>query len=751
MLEPTNAVAAPSLAEHDFRRPAAALLMAGALFASGAAGLVNQVVWQRALRVFLGGSETICSMIVVLVFLAGLGIGSLWMSRRVARVRQPLRTFAAFEILLAGVNLGVCVLLASDLTTSVYALQRLALAVGLPLLALYTLLATLVLIVPCVLMGATMPLAAESCQRSLRLRDGRVIGWLYGLNTLGSVLGTVVASGWMIAEFGQTHSLIVAATGNAAAGVLLLALGLRRAPAAVASGAGQPSVDDSAAPESHDADQRRKWLVLAFGLGFCSLGYEMYLFRIVPLRHQPLPFTFAAVLTGFLLFWSVGSMLSARRILSLSGALRLGALTCVASVPVWVVDQHMSITNVWSLAGFVVLRFPYFVPCLLFGYLFGTVMQSARSWGRDVGRLSAWNTLGCCLGTLVMTLVGYEVPFFMMVLALALLMYAMQEYSQPAGATVRALLPAGAAVAVIAGSLVVEPSRWPLQDRLYSGRDGVIFITPKKQLVWDGLWHSHLSEDGNHIGTNNWYLGVCPVLSHGTGDVRDVCIIGVCTGITVGTLAKLDSVERIDGYDITHMLKRIYADYPDGTLNIATNPKVNLIWQDARTGLALNPKKYDLIQTQPLYLMQSGSAQLNSVEFYRLVSQRLKPGGVFCLYSNGTPEQAFVVRETAAQAFAYRETFLNGYLVICSNDPIDVSEAALAKRFQRDDPLWREIRGYAKTATAADARKLVDQPRLEQGDGMIVITDNYPIVEYPEALHQRIRAKGYTFRLPDPR
>src|SRR5262245_6145281 len=34
-----------------------------ALTSSGAAGLINQVVWQRALKVFLGGSETISSMI----------------------------------------------------------------------------------------------------------------------------------------------------------------------------------------------------------------------------------------------------------------------------------------------------------------------------------------------------------------------------------------------------------------------------------------------------------------------------------------------------------------------------------------------------------------------------------------------------------------------------------------------------------------------------------------------------------------
>ena len=38
-----------------------------------------------------------------------------------------------------------------------------------------------------------------------------------------------------------------------------------------------------------------------------------------------------------------------------------------------------------------------------------------------------------------------------------------------------------------------------------------------------------------------------------------------------------------------------------------------MIWQDARSGLALNPKKYDIIQAQPLYLKQAGSALLIDV------------------------------------------------------------------------------------------------------------------------------------------
>jgi hypothetical protein len=421
------------------------------------------------------------------------------------------------------------------------------------------------------------------------------------------------------------------------------------------------------------------------------------------------------------------------------------------TVPMFVIDSPAPIADVVSLAWFIAARFVYFVPCLFFGYLFALVMQEARSWGRDVGRLAAWNTLGSCLGTLATTFIGYEMPFFVMVLALALLLAALQEFSERRDAGLRWLLPLGTAVGVVASSFFVDPARLLLRDRLYSGRDGVIFITSERQVFWDGLWHSHLSTDDDHIGTNNWYLGVCPVVSHGTGDIRDVCVIGVCTGITVGTLAKLDTVERIDGYDITHVLKQIYADYPEGTLGIAANPKVNLIWQDARTGLALNPRKYDVIQTQPLYLRQSGSAQLNSVEFFRLVSARLKPGGVFCLYSNGTPEQAFLVRETAAQVFPHRATFLNGYLVICSNDPIDLSEAALAKRLERPDPLWREIRAYAKTATAANWLKLVDRPALAAGDGKLVITDDFPIIEYPRELAARIQAKRYAFSMPDPR
>src|SRR5262245_35062326 len=115
----------------------------GALFLSGTAGLINQVVWQRALKVFLGGSETLSSMTVVIVFMAGLGAGSMLMGRRAARYRDPLVTFAVIEIALGVVNLLVCGILGLDLSDSVYAAERLAVGVGVPLRVVYVIAAML--------------------------------------------------------------------------------------------------------------------------------------------------------------------------------------------------------------------------------------------------------------------------------------------------------------------------------------------------------------------------------------------------------------------------------------------------------------------------------------------------------------------------------------------------------------------------------------------------------------------------------
>ena len=109
------------------------LVFLTALLLSGVAGIINQVVWQRALKIYLAGSEAISSMIVVFVFMLGLGLGSFAMGLRAHRLRNPLRAFALVELSLALINGGICYLLALDVADSVYAFQRLVISIGVPL------------------------------------------------------------------------------------------------------------------------------------------------------------------------------------------------------------------------------------------------------------------------------------------------------------------------------------------------------------------------------------------------------------------------------------------------------------------------------------------------------------------------------------------------------------------------------------------------------------------------------------------
>lgn len=740
-------------------------LLAVTLFSSGAAGLINQVIWQRALKVFLGGSETVCSTVVVLVFMAGLGAGSWWGGRQAARISNPLAGLGRIELLLGLVNFGICALLAADLSSTVFAVQRTALSLGLPLLALYAVGASLVLLLPCFLMGVTMPLAAESCQRSLQLRNPRLLGWLLFINTIGSVGGAVVSSGYMLPEFGLSTSLKVAAALNVAAGLAILsALVALSASNHPPVGAGEVTgQSDQTTGGSRSTD------VLALGLGFCSLAYEMHLFRLMPLKHQPLPFTFAAVLAGFLFFWSIGAALSSRfRKLSISRALQLCAAGCVLSIVFAATDRFSPIHDTASLVTFIAARTHFFLPCVLFGYLFARVTEAAaKSWGRDVGRIYVWNTVGSCLGILLMTFVGYEIPFFFAIIAIALLLLALRscvpaetgtatmDDPKREGAMITSRrragwVQAGAALSLVAGCLIFDTSTLFPGQRLFCGRDGVIVVRENGEMIWDGLWHSSLSDGRSHIGTHNWHLAVMPAVCHSGRPIEDVCVIGVGTGITAITLAQHQPVQQVDAYDISRVLEDVFDAYPDGVLRLTDHPKVNLIWQDARSGLELNPKQYDLIQTQPLYLKQAGSGLLNSEEFMRLISRRLKPGGVFCLYSNGTPEQAFVVRETADKVFAHRESFFNGYLVILSNDPIQIDPLQLADRLSSDDPLWQEVAAHPETATAARILQLKDSPPLPGHDGRLTVTDDRPIVEYPAWLYHHFRRHPLPFSLPAP-
>ena len=182
------------------------------------------------------------------------------------------------ELALFAVNLAIAAILAMDISESIYASQRLADSFGVPLRLVYGASAAAVLLLPCFLMGITMPLVSEVAQRQLRSTTSGFVTTLFILNTLGSVLGGLAAGFVLMPYFGQKTALVVGASCNCAGAAILFVLYLARY-----SASDWPAVGERLRFRSGRLTREE---VLGFWLGFLSLGYEMYLFRVAALAHD---------------------------------------------------------------------------------------------------------------------------------------------------------------------------------------------------------------------------------------------------------------------------------------------------------------------------------------------------------------------------------------------------------------------------------------------------------------------------------
>ena len=164
------------------RLPARTKVLCGLFFFSGFPALIYQLTWQRELfRIFGVNIESVT--IVVTAFMLGLGLGSLaggWLSKRRNIPLLPL--FAALELMTAA--FGIVSLSIFDRVGEWTA--------GWPLPAM-AFVSLMLVIVPTLLMGATLPLLVSHLVR----RSGNVgsaVGLLYYVNTLGAPSEAITSS-----------------------------------------------------------------------------------------------------------------------------------------------------------------------------------------------------------------------------------------------------------------------------------------------------------------------------------------------------------------------------------------------------------------------------------------------------------------------------------------------------------------------------------------------------------------------------
>lgn len=393
--------------------------VAALLFASGFCALAYQVGWLREFRLIFGAS-TLASAAVLAIFIGGLGIGGLLLGPRADRHPRPLLFYATLETIVAVFAALSPLLLA--LARTIYLASGGSSRLGLSAAtAERLLLSVLVLAVPTIAMGGTLPAAARFVTRDgdTRRQD---LATLYAMNTLGAVAGCLIATFFLLEIYGTRATLWLAASVNLL--VAIVARGIDRD----ASGASEPGGSggfvlraSSDLPASPDLPDLPAFLVVASGtVGFAFFLMELVWYRLLSPLLGGSVFTFGLVLAIALIGIGVGgllySLVSSERPATLAGlaatclleaaavalTFALGdriALLALALLPLGAAGFGMTIAC-WTLITAIVVLPPALIAGYQFPLLIALFGRGRDRVGRDVGLAYAANTVGAIVGSL---------------------------------------------------------------------------------------------------------------------------------------------------------------------------------------------------------------------------------------------------------------------------------------------------------------------------------------------------------------
>ena len=529
---------------------------------------------------------------------------------------------------------------------------------------------------PTVMMGGTLPALISALERTKHTL-GQRIALLYGVNSLGAVIGGLLCALWLLPAGGYYTTLYLAAAVNILAGVVFVWLD-RGTPALTI----QPAAP-TAPPLSHAA---RWFLVPAFLGGFISLAGEMIWIRLLVVVLDSSVQSFAIIVAAYILGITLGSLIVRRWVLPperarrIAGAclLAMAGILCVQvllwqELPFLVFQLRSSLdkdpanfglyTAMRILISFVWLVGPAAAAGMLLPVLAQAQVTEEGQGGALVGRLFAWNTAGAVLGALsvlwLLPLLGAHNGLVVLagIAATAGVFFSVRHASiRPYAAAVVVL------VAVVGGFhqwdlQVAYAGIFRLQPELSSNREGFLARLRYPEL----LFHK---DDGEVVvqvteledGTRSLFingkadasasplsspplsdeytqalLGHLPMLLAPTLPQRAL-VVGLGSGQTASALARHD-MEQIDVIEISDGIIETVDLFSIVNGDWLSHPSVTIHHDDARSFLS-QAGQYDLVVSEPSNLWMAGVAELYTVEYLTKVREHLSEDGLLVQWLN---------------------------------------------------------------------------------------------------------------------
>ena len=682
-------------------QPLRVAVLCAVLFLSGIGALIFETLWLRLSGLAFGNSVWAAALILS-SFMAGLALGNaLAASSRIRRWR-PLYLYAVLEVLVALFGctivfaLPVLGQLMRPLWQTLWNYQP-------TLLGLRFVFSFLILLVPTTAMGLTLPVMIEDPALQ-QTTFGRAIGFLYGFNTLGAVVGAVLGEMYFIAAFGLYGTALAAGSAVCIAAAVAMLVARFGGAAVESSRTHSRRFENRRSlflPLRLDASYRPPWrlLLISFGTGCIFLALEVIWFRFLRLYVASSPTAFAIMLAVVLAGIGAGAILggaihrsSARPNHLLPALLLSTAILVLLSYVFFPGELFPAPTGVFDLRWWqiallsVALIFPVALfSGLLFPFIAAEVQASVQDRMNSTGITTLFNTTGAALGPLVASFVllpalGYQWSLIFCAVGYALLSILVTKRPIHSLRRPVTIIVIGLWAAVIL-ILVTFPYRRAEAHFAHAGRvyeldqEGHVLARVVKKIegtsdTWQLLrrdlfgepYYYRLLANGFSMSATNphsqCYMRLFAYLPLAfRPESEDVLLLCYGCGVTADALLHGPNVKRIDAVDIS---KEVFAlaDFYSGInySNPLRDPRAHAVVQDGRFFLQSSPRQYDIISGEPPPPKVAGAVNLYTEEFFSLMKNRLKEGGIATFW---LPINQLKLDEAKAILRAFHNVFSN--------------------------------------------------------------------------------------------
>jgi spermidine synthase len=626
---------------------------------SGASSLLAELVWMRLLTDVVGGSHA-ASSLVLAVFMGGLALGGAVVGPRLDRVRSPLAAYGALEV---GVGIWTLAMpFFCPLAQRAHiALSPLSQA---PELFARIALASLLLLVPTTLMGATLPAVVKTLGRE---RPSATAGEAYASNVFGAVIGALAGGLVALPRLGVSGANTLAASAFLLVGLAALALARRTERSAPPDNAQPPDVGPSE-PNSERADVARPELVFALVAaalaGASALALEVVWLRALAILTADTIFAQTTTLGGYLFGLALGGRLAALRIERVRNPWPPLAL-CQLAIAAYALSSPALLELVggrfgWqsgaaardTLAHLAIACAFFVIPAALSGasltLLFRVSVRAFGKLGARAGGLGAANAIGAAFGAigaglvLIPRLGSRDTLLAASGISLAVAVLAMVRASRrPWRASQRRLLEpvgfAGLGIVLALGLWATRGDRFRLfgaapaqTTAVFAEEDEYGLVEVRRQA--DGQLVL-MTDRRNAWGSSHPLMvdsmleqGWLPLVLHAAP--RSVIEIGLGTGISFAPVLALESVERAEMVEISPAVvrgARLFAEY---NLRLHDHPKLALRVGDGRHYLLSTPRRFDVVVLGLFTPYRAGAGYLFSKDLYEACRDRVNAGGL---------------------------------------------------------------------------------------------------------------------------